>query len=79
MTDWALQTLLFALAGVIIAESLQSPGERTLKKKKKVLKGKERRRRERKKKKEERTGTLCSNGSYAKKQLTKNRQSREEK
>ena len=30
-------------------------------------------------KKKEKTGTLCSNGSYAKKQLTKNRQSREEK
>ena len=79
-TDWALQTLLFALAGVMIAKSLQSPGERTLKKKKKLLKGKERRRRGKKKEKEEeRTGTLCSNGSYAKKQLTKNRQSREEK
>ena len=56
------------------------PRRKNTEKKKKVLKGKERRRRGKKKEKEEeRTGTLCSNGSYAKKQLTKNRQSREEK
>lgn len=82
-TGWAPEARLrFALVLAIFAESLQSPEERTPKKntentkKKKVLKGKKRKR---KGGGEERAGPLSSNGSYAKKQLTKNRLNREGK
>ena len=70
--------LLFALAGVIIAESLQNQEKEHLKKKSFKRKGKKKKK-EGKKRKKKKEQALCSNGSYAKKQLTKNRQSREEK
>lgn len=70
----------FALVLAIFAESLQSPEERTLEKNfekpKKLSKGKQRKREG---EGAERTGALCSNGSSAKKQRTKNRPNREEK
>lgn len=71
--------LLFALAGVIIAESLQNQEKEHLKKKKSFKRKGKKKKKEGKKRKKKKEQALCSNGSYAKKQLTKNRQSREEK